>query len=376
MKHLIQYIVVLSGIVALVSCGGKSQPPMPPQQRALPIPVFTVPVRSVTGYDTYPARLEGIVNSQVRAKVPGYITRVLVDEGQRVRKGQLLFKLETHSLTQDADAAQANVNAAQVEVDKLKPLVEKKIISSVQLETAKAKLQQAKSAYNSIIANIGYADIRSPVDGFAGAIRFREGALVSPGDPQPLTTVADISSVYAYFSMNEEEYLDFIQNAKGKTRAEKIKNMPPVQLILANGSLYDEKGEIETINSQVNTSTGSISFRATFPNPNLLLTSGNSGTIKIPHNYDSAVVIPQRVTYEQQGRTYVYKVVKDSTTRVVATQIEIKAPIDNLYVVSSGLTKGEVVVADGIDKLRNDMPIVAEETPYDSIAKPLEKVFR
>lgn len=376
MKNLIQYIVLLSGIAGLVSCGGQGQQQAPPKQGPMPIPVFQVPTRTVVGYSTYPASIEGIVNSQVRAKVPGYITRVLVDEGQKVRKGQLLFKLETHSLTQDADAAQANVNAAQVEVDKLKPLVEKNIISAVQVETAKAKLQQAKSTYNSIIANIGYSDIKSPVDGYVGAIRFREGALVSASDPQPLTIVADISSVYAYFSMNEDEYLDFIQNAKGKTKAEKIKNMPPVQLILANGTTYGESGRIETINSQANASTGSISFRATFPNPNLILTSGNSGTIKIPHTYDSVVVIPQRVTYEQQGRTYVYKVVKDSTTEVIATQIKIKATIDNLYVIASGINKGDVLVAEGIDKLKSNMPIKPEEMPYDSIAKPLEKVFR
>ena len=232
----------------------------------MPFQVTTIPQKTVTGYTSYPTRIEGVNNSEVRAKISGYITEVLVDEGQKVRKGQTLFKLETQSLNQDAAAAKANVNAAQVEVDKLKPLVEKNIISNVQLETAKARLQQARSTYNSIVANIDYGNIKSPVDGFVGAISLSKGSLVSPSSQEPLTTVSDISEVYAFFCMNEKEYLDFIQNAEGKNIEEKINNLPKVTLILANGSTYEKRGTIETINSQVNANTGSISFRAVFEN--------------------------------------------------------------------------------------------------------------
>src|SRR5690606_17460846 len=217
----------------------KDQGPRAPQ--AMPFPVITVPAETVTAYTTYPTSLEGIINSEVRAKTSGYITKVFVDEGQKVKKGQTLFTLETQSLSQDAAAAKANVNAAQVEVDKLKPLVEKNIISKVQLETAKAKLAQAHSGYNSIAANIGYATIKSPVDGFVGAIPFREGALISPTSQIPLTTVADIDKIYAFFSLNEKDYLDFIEKNEGKTLEDKIKNLPKVRLILANGSLYDQE---------------------------------------------------------------------------------------------------------------------------------------
>src|SRR5690554_6878719 len=181
-----------------------------------------------------------------------------------VCSSDLLFTLETQSLSQDAAAAKANVNAAQVEVNKLKPLVEKNIISNVQLETAKAKLLQAQSGYNSIAATIGYATIKSPVDGYVGAIPFREGSLVSPTSPTPLTTVADVDKIYAFFSMNEKDFLDFIQNSEGKTLQDKIKNLPKVRLILANGNLYDQEGIIETINPQVNAATGTVSFRAVF----------------------------------------------------------------------------------------------------------------
>ncbi len=376
MKKAIKYIAVLAGALSLVSCGTdqNSEAKAAPAAQAMPYPVTEVPTKTVTGYTTYPVSIEGIVNSEVRAKVSGYITNVLVDEGQKVKKGQVLFKLETQSLNQDAAAAKANVNAAQVEVDKLKPLVEKDIISEVQLETAKAKLQQAKSNYNSITANIGYANIKSPVDGYVGAIRLREGALVSPTSQEPLTTVSDISKVYAYFSLSEVDYLDFLQNNTGETVEDKIENMPKVQLELANGSKYSKKGTIETINSQVNENTGSISFRAVFDNPSRLLTNGNSGKILIPKTYENAVVVPQESTYEKQGKILVYKLGEGN--KVNTSVIEVLTTIDNLYVVKSGIKEGDSIVAKGLSKLRPDTEIKPQPVPFDSIAKPIEQVFR
>ncbi|PTX44936.1 membrane fusion protein (multidrug efflux system) [Christiangramia gaetbulicola] len=376
MKKAIKYIAVLAGALSLVSCGGdqNSKANAAPAKQAMPYPVTEVPTKTLTGYTTYPVSIEGMVNSEVRAKVSGYITDVLVDEGEKVNKGQVLFRLETQSLNQDAEAAKANVNAAQVEVDKLKPLVEKDIISEVQLETAKAKLQQAKSNYNSITANIGYANIKSPVDGYVGAIRLREGALVSPTSQAPLTTVSDISKVYAYFSLSEVDYLNFLQNNEGETVEDKIENMPKVELELANGNIYKEEGTIETINSQVNANTGSISFRAVFDNPSRLLTNGNSGKIRIPKIYENAVVVPQEATYEKQGKILVYKLGENN--KVNTSVIEVLASIDNLYVVKSGVKKGDSIVAKGLAKLRPDTEIKPQPVAFDSIAKPIEQVFR
>lgn len=375
-KNLIYSLPFALGILLLFSsCGDdKSAQQAQGAPQAPMLPVVAIPTKTVTAYTTYPASIEGIVNSQVQAKISGYITDVLVDEGQKVKKGQTLFKLETQTLSQDAAAARANVNAAQVEVDKLKPLVEKNIISNVQLETANAKLQQAKSGYNSIAANIDYGNIKSPVDGYVGSINLRKGALVSPSSQIPMTTVADISKVYAYFAMNEKEYLDFIQNAEGKTIEEKIKKLPKVRLLLANGSLYEEEGTIETINSQVNANTGSISFRAIFDNPSRILTNGNSGKIQIPKVFTDVVVVPQEATFEQQGSIYVYKLGQDSTA--TSTKINVVAEVENLYVVDAGLEKGERIVAKGANKLRGNTKIKPQEMPFDSIAKPIEKVFR
>jgi len=298
----------------------------------------------------------------------------LVDEGQKVKKGQPLFKLETQSLSQDAEAAKASVNAAQVEVDKLVPLVEKGIISNIQLETQKAKLLQAKSNYNSIVANIDYATVKSQIDGYVGAIPFREGSLISPTNDIPMTTVSDITQVYAYFSMNESEYLDFLQTTDGKTLQDKLNNFPKVSLILANGQEYPLQGKIETSIGQINQSTGTVSFRAVFDNPNQLLTNGNSGKIKIPTIYENVMVVPQEATYEQQGQVMVFKLGENNS--VSTSMIKIKATVDNLYVVESGITEGDKIVASGVGKLRSDMAITPQEVPFDSIIKPIKTVFK
>ncbi|MFD2517268.1 efflux RND transporter periplasmic adaptor subunit [Salinimicrobium flavum] len=368
----ISFITIVLGILLLVSCKNEEQQAQ--QQGAMPLPVVEVPVRTVTGFTSYPVSIEGTVNSAVRAKVPGYITDVLVDAGEKVSKGQVLFKLETEALSQDAGAARANVSAAQVEVDKLKPLVEKGIISNVQLETAKARLEQAKANYNSVAASIGYAQIKSPVDGYVSSINYREGALVSPGDPNPLTRVSDIEEVYAFFSMNEREYLNFVQNTPGSNLVEKIENFPPVSLELVNGQIYDHEGKMETVTGQIDPSTGTVTFRAIFPNPNEILTSGNSGKILIPRTYENVPVVPESASYEQQGRVYVYRVQGDSMA--VSTIIEVRDRVEGVIVVGAGVAEGDWIVAQGVGKLRNNTPITPQPIPFDSIAGSLKPIFK
>ncbi len=367
--------IILSVLVifalALSSCGDQAQGRQQ-AQGPKPFPVTETVTRTITGYESYPASIEGVINSQIRPKVQGYITNVLVDEGQKVTKGQMLFKLETESLSQDAEAAKANVNAAQVEVDKLKPLVEKEIISQVQLETAKAKLAQAKASYNSVTANIDYANIKSSVDGYVGSINHRNGALVSPNDV--LTTVSQTDKVYAFFSMNEKEYLNFLSEAEGKDIEEKLANFPPVKLRLANDEIYSEKGKIETVSGQINPKTGTVSFRAQFPNPNRILSNGNSGSVLIPETYEDALIIPEISSFERQGRVYVYGIQGD--TLAVNKPLEVKTRVDNFLVVKSGIKKGEKFVAKGVGQLRNNAPIKPQPIPFDSVARPIKPVFK
>lgn len=368
-----RYTPLLAFFLVMASCQDKQEAEQASGQPPA-FPVIEVPAKDITGKITYPVSIEGIVNSEVRAKIPGYITHVLVDEGDRVRKGQPLFQLETRSLTEDAAAAKANVEAAQVGVDQLEPLVTQNIIGKVQLETAKAKLAQAKAAYQSITANIGYASIKSPVDGYVGAIRYRNGSLVDPSSPLPLTTVSNTDQVYGYFSMNEADYLDFLQNTPGRTLKEKMTHFPQVQLQMANGKVYMHEGQIQAVTAQVDPATGTVSFRATFPNPEHLIANGSSGTILIPKIYNNVPVVPQESTYELQGKTYIYQLTNDST--VTSKIIDISDKIGNLYVVQAGIRAGDKIVARGAGKLHEKEQIAPTSIPFDSVANGIQPVFQ
>ncbi|MCO5268680.1 MAG: efflux RND transporter periplasmic adaptor subunit [Brumimicrobium sp.] len=369
------FSIVILGII-LSSCGGKNDQSQ--AQRQQMVGVINIPSGDFITSKSYPTSMEGITNSEARPKVSGYITDVLVDEGQRVHKGQLLFRLETTSLNEEASAAQANINAAQVQVDQLTPLVEKGIVSASQLETAKAKLAQAKAAYSAIQANIGYANVVSPVDGYVGQVRIRKGNLVSPADRNPLTTVSDISKIYAYFTMNERDYLDFLKNSEGKTKEEKIKNLPEITLLMANGDEYPYKGKVQTINSQVDKATGTISFRASFDNPDQILTNGSTGTIKIPTQYTNVLYVPRKSTFELQGITYVMVTVKAGDKTTVETRaVDIIDQTADFYLINAvNVQKGEEIVGEGVTTLRDGMEVVSRPVPFDSIAKPLPVLFQ
>lgn len=365
-----------------------------------PYPVIAVETRNLTGYETFPASIQGRINNDVRAKIQGYITQVLVDEGQMVTKGQPLFRLETNVLTENADAAksgisaakanvsasQAAVNAAQVEVNKLRPLVEKNIISNIQLQSAQANLakaqaqlaqaiasqQQANANYKGVQANINYSIIRAPISGIVGKLPLKVGSLVGPTDQTPLTTISDTSGIFAYFSMNEKEYLNFLEKSYGATVPEKLRNLPMVELQLANGSIYPEKGRIETVSGQIDATTGTMQFRVAFSNLQKLLSNGNSGTIRIPKLYDNVMVVPEASTYEQQGMVFVYKVLADS---VKSSPIVVEDRINNLAIVKDGVKKGEKIVGAGIGGLKNGAKIIPKPAKFDSIAQPLKPVF-
>lgn len=390
-------LIALTSLIVLGSCEKEAKQPM--QMPAPGIPVVEVKMKDMTGYQSFPVNIEGKINNAVRAKISGYIKQVYVDEGQKVSKGQALFRLETNVQSQDANAArsgisaakanvtaaQASVNASQVEVDKLIPLVEKNIISSVQLETAKANLarsqgqlaqaraaqQQAQAAFGSIQASIDFSVVRSPISGTVGSINFREGSLVGPADPMPITNVSETGEVYAYFSMNESEYLNFLENAEGKTVKDKLNNLPQVDLILANGQTYSEKGKIQTVSGQIDPQTGSIKFRAMFKNSDGLLANGNSGFIHLPKAFGEVLVVPENSTFEQQGIIYVYTVKNDT---VYTTPITIEDRMNNTVIVKSGLKKGDIVVAQGIGKLRNQAPIQPQKVDMDSLINSVKAI--
>ncbi len=338
------------------------------------LPVIQVPAQDITGSVSYPVSMAGIVNADVRAKISGYITHVLVDEGAYVRQGQPLFRLETQSLTEEAQAAKANIEAAQVGVDQLQPLVEQNIVSGIQLKTAEARLAQAKATYKSITASIGYANINSPIAGYVGRITYRQGSLVDPGSPMPLTTISNTNEIFGYFSMNEADYIDFLQKTEGKTLKEKMAHFPKVKLKMANGEIYAHEGKIETVTAQVDPTTGTVSFRATFPNPEHLIANGSSGILIVPRTFKNVVLVPQESTYEQQGKTYVFQLLKDTTITPVI--IEVADVVNNLIVVRSGLPAGTQIVAQGVGTLRDKQKIKPVVKSFDSLAKAPMTIFQ
>ena len=349
---------ILSTTLLLSSCYGTSEKPA--QGPAAPPPpslqVGTLKKQDLTIYNEFATTLEGKQNVEIWPKVSGFVQEVYVEEGQKIKKGQLLFKLETQTLNQDANAAKASVNVAQVEVDKLKPLVEKNIISSVQLETAKAQLEQAKANYQSVTSNIGYSRITSPVDGYIGEIPFKIGALVSSNMGQPLTTVSDVSEVRAYFSMNEKELLKLKESMpKNDNNVMEVEKAPNVTLVMVNGEEYAEPGKIAMINTIINSTTGSVTARADFDNKSNLLSSGSTGKIKIPTIYENAYEIPQTATVDLQGKKLVY-ILKDDNT-VTTMPINIVANTQKGFIVEKGINEGTTIVLEGVTKIKDGMTI-------------------
>ena len=344
--------------------------------------VLTVAPRKTVLYIDFPAIIQGEQNIEIRPKVDGFVEAIYVDEGATVTKGQRIFRINAPQYMQDLLTAQAGVRTAQADVssamlavNKVRPLVEKDIISKYELETAQytlaskqAALAQAQAAVANAQTNLGYTNISSPVSGIVGAIPYKIGSLVTSATTNPLTTISGTNDVYAYFALNEKQLLDFTRDVQGNTLQEKLAKLPDVTLLLADGSTYNYKGRIKTAIGQIDTQTGSSNFRATFPNPQLLLRSGNSGTVRIPRTIDSALVVPQSATYELQDKHFVYVVKKND--RVKNTAVTVTPTPDGLfYVVQQGLKAGDKVVIDGGTSLKDSVQIKPRPTLPNRIYK-------
>ena len=358
------------------SCGNSQQGGMP----ALSLTVMTVEPTSQELNSAYPATIKGQQDIEIRARVSGYITKLCVDEGAVVHKGQPLFLIDAvpyQKAVQAAEAAvevaKANVATTQLTVDSKTELHAQNIISDYDLQTAKNSLASAKAALAQAEAqlasahnDLSYTTITSPSDGVVGTIPFRVGSLVGTTTQEPLTVVSDINKMFVYFSMNEKQLLALTRQKDGSVNS-MIGAMPEVQLQLADGTMYPAKGKIETLSGVIDLSTGAVQMRATFPNAQRLLRSGGTGTVLIPSVLDSALLIPQSATYEVQDKKFVY--VLGDSSKVKNTEITV-FPLDNgkQYVVTSGLKPGEQVVVEGVATLRDGMPI-QPITPEQSAAK-------
>lgn len=383
MRSTVRTPVQLSALaiaLTIISCGNDKNS----QANTAPPPanyqVFKLSPMTAVMQTEYPATLQGQQNIEIRPKIDGYIDKIYIDEGATVKKGQLLFRISAPQYQQDVNTASASISsaaadvkAAELQMKKTKSLVDQEIISKFELESAeytlqarKAALSQAQASLSNARTNLGYANVVSPVDGVVGTIPYRLGSLVNGTTPMPLTTVSSIGNVYAYFSLNEKQLLEFSRQYTGNTLAAKLKQLPEVTLKLADGTEYPEKGRVETIAGLINTQTGSASFRATFPNPVGLLRSGGSAVVSIPVTANDALVVPQRSTYELQGKRFVYKV--NEKNQVISSEITIETLAAGQYfVVTGGLKAGDVVVYESTSSLVDSTVIKPDVLPADRI---------
>ena len=366
---------------ALVCCFfmlGCRQAPM--QSQSSEYDGLTVATTDRTIPGDYSATIRGRQDIAIYAQVSGKIAQVCINEGQRVRSGQTLFiidqvpyKAALQTAEANVAAAKASVATAQLTYDSKKELFARKVVSQFDLSTAennlltaKAQFAQAEAQRVNAANNLSYTVVKAPTDGVVGTLPYRVGALVSASIPQPLTTVSDNSEMYVYFSMTENQLLALTRQYG--SIAETLKSMPGVQLQLSDGSTYDQTGRVESISGVIDTSTGSVSLRAAFPNPNGLLHSGGAGNIILPSIYKDCIAVPQAATFELQNKVYVYKVVDGKAT---SSMIDVEK-INNgrEYIVKSGLVPGDVIVAEGVGLLREGTPIVAKTQGAAAQATP------
>ena len=380
------FLSILAASIVIASCGKNDKSAQP--EGAQPVKEYktlTLQPESATLNTDYPASIQGQQNIEIRPRVEGYIDKIFVDEGAVVKTGQALFKIsapeyeqEVRTASASIKSAQAAVSTAKLAVNKVKPLVEKGIISKYDLESAQynyesalATLAQANAALVNAKINLGYTTVTSPVNGVVGSIPFRLGSLVSSNNAEPLTTVSSIGNVYAYFAMNEKAMLNFTQSGSGTSLAQKIKALPPVSLLLSDGSTYDEKGRIETVNGLINTETGSVNIRARFPNPKGIIRSGSSTTVRIPNEVKESLIIPQSATFELQDKLFAVTVGKDGKTKNISITV-LENTAGNFYVVKSGLQAGDQIVLEGVASLKEGSEIKTQNQKPETVYADLK----
>lgn len=349
----------------LTACGSKSSQ-MPEANKDFA--VETVKTTEADLKTSYPATIKGMQDIEIRPKVAGYLTKLLVDEGATVRKGQPLFLIDSEQYQAAVNSAKAqvrvckaNIATQKLTVENKQALFDQKIISSYDLQMAKntlesyeAQLAAAQASLQSAQDNLRWCTVTSPSDGVVGMIPYRVGSLVSASNAQPLTTVSNISQMYVYFSMTEKQLLGLTREQGGLSAA--ISKMPAVSLVLSDGTEYSQSGVVSTVSGVIDSNTGSVQMRATFDNAGLVLRSGGTGSILIPIHQKDAILIPQKATYEIQNKKFVYVVGADN--KVQSREIEVLVQNDGQnYVVSNGLKVGERIVIDGVNRLKNDMQI-------------------
>jgi membrane fusion protein (multidrug efflux system) len=385
-KH---FFYISSALVCtlLYSCGAadKNTPDPRAAQPPKAYKVLTMSPRKASVNLDFPATIQGQEIIEIRPKIDGYLDAIYVQEGAAVQKGQLLFRISNPQYEQEVitasamiRSAESDVDAAKMQVAKVKPLVERDIVSKFELQSAEyslkakeAALAQSKAALANARTNAGYTVLRSPATGVIGMIPYKIGALINNTNTEPLTTLSNIAVVYAYYSLNEKQLLQYFSTTSGATIQQKINNMPPATLLLADGSVYPEKGKVALASGLISTETGTATFKAIFANPLGIIRSGASATVRLPTIVDSAMVIPQSATYELQDKRLVY--IMDKNNKVTSDAITV-LPSDNgqYFIVTSGLKADDIVVLEGLIGLKDSTTIIPKQAAPDSVFAKLK----
>ncbi len=355
------YVLISATFLVILSSCSKSGNSLDTKS-ILEFPVTTVIRKDTVLFHEYVVDIHAIKNVEIRARVQGYLDYIYVDEGQSVKAGQLLFKINDEEYVAEVAKSKASVNSAiaeeqamQLEAERVSILVEKNVVSQTELRLAKAKVDMAKAKVEEAkshlsLANIRYAhtNIRAPFDGVVDRLPFKIGSLINEG--HLLTTLFDSKFVYAYFRVSEKEYLEYIKSHPDDRRSN------TVDLIQADGNKHQQVGRIETLEGEFDTSTGTIAFRAKFPNPQLILKHGSSGKVRLSNNIENALMIPQKATFEIQDKTYVFLVDADNKLKVKG--FVPRARLSHFYIVESGLQEGDRLIYEGIKDARDGMLVI------------------
>ncbi|WP_333886144.1 efflux RND transporter periplasmic adaptor subunit [Sphingobacterium siyangense] len=357
-------------VIIFSSCKPGHQPV---QEPSVPeVPVLVLNKTDTVLYTEYPAQLEGLTDVEIRPQVNGILERVLVQEGAYVEKGQALFLIDSRPYREaynDAKAqlsiAQAEVQTAKIEVEKLKALVDNRVVSNYQLKTAQASYDAAVAGERKAMAKIenakitlNFTTIKAPVSGYIGRLGKKTGSLVAPSDAQSLTYLSDNREVHAYFSVGEADFVAFKDGLQGRSIDEKLKNSAAVNMVLSGGADYPVTGRLDMVDAAFDRSTGAITLRATFPNRQGLLRSGNSGRIRLGLRQHGVVAVPQAATFEMQDKLFAYVVDQHNKTRQVA--LTVTGAAGNSYYISNGLASGDRLILKGLESLKDGMAVKPE----------------
>ena len=309
----------------------------------------------------YVCQVHSVQHIELRALEKGYLQDMLVDDGQQVKEGQLLFRIRPVLYLAEVQRAQAEAEFAEIEYRNTKSLADSNVVSPNELAMAKAHLDKAKAELNMAQAHLGFTEIHAPFDGIVGRFHVRKGSLLDEGEL--LTELSDNSTMWIYFNVPEAEYLAYQKNALAG-------NGTKVKLKMANGEQFDQPGEITAIESDFNNTTGNIAFRATFPNPQRLLRHGETGNILMDSRLDDVLIIPQKATFEVLDHRYVYVIGKDSVLHT--TRIEVGPELQHLFVVNEGLTKDDRILLEGLRKVKDEEKVDYAFIAPDSVVKHLD----